>query len=144
MIFSRNRKYEVVKSSSQIKNIYFIMRKICSVNVKAMLLRVNVGHIAAADKAVLSSKTAFSACFRMGNIAHNQRSARNVLWRSFLCLHTFRGRFYVQMIFISEYRGYRTSAEIKKKAFCVICLHSANCLAVLCRQLFCCGGLCVS
>lgn len=109
------------------------MRKLCSVNVKAMLLRVNLGHIAASDKAVSSSKTAFSACFRTENIAHNQRVARNVLWLSVLCLHTFCGRFYVQMIFISEYRAYKTLAEIRKKAFCVICFQYAGSRFALCR-----------
>ncbi len=39
------------------------MRKLCSVNVKAMLLRVNLGHIAASDKAVSSSKQRFRPVF---------------------------------------------------------------------------------
>ncbi len=39
------------------------MRKICSVNVKAMLLCGRFRHIAAKNKAVLLSKTVVSACF---------------------------------------------------------------------------------
>lgn len=79
MIFSRNRKYEVAKSSSQIKNIYFIMRKICSVNVKAMLLCGRFRHIAAKNKAVLLPKTVVSACFYAEITAQNLCGARNIL-----------------------------------------------------------------
>lgn len=108
-------------------------QKLCFHAVKAMLLHSRFRHIAAKNKAVLLSKTVVSACFYAEITAQNLCGVRNSLWYNRLRLHTISRCFHGRMIFISEYRGYRTLSEIRKKAFCVIRFQYAGSHCALCR-----------
>ena len=108
-------------------------QKLCFHAVKAMLLHGRFRHIAAKNKVVLLSKTVVSACFYAEITAQNLCGVRNSLWYNRLRLHTISRCFHGRMIFISEYRGYRTLSEIRKKAFCVIRFQYADSRCALCR-----------